>query len=139
MFSMTSKEVRDIPPQHFGISLETLTDDILWAVIGIYYEVAKESTIDELSLECSYSADEVRDTGGTEYRLGSVLNPHSKLYITREGLDDVVQFSFYANHQVQADEFPESPNWHIAKRIQDTFAERVDELLIAIGAAEPVS
>lgn len=133
-----SPETSRKPPQHFGVRLDLLTDDILRGAVAIYYEVALDKIADEASLLCSYFADDVDPIYGTEYRLGSMLNRESKLYVTPEGEDRIIGFTFYANHQTEADESPASPRYHEAVAIQDALARRIDEFLLALGVAEPL-
>lgn len=76
--------------------------------------------------------------GGTEYRLGSTLNRHSKLYVVLEDERDVVDFFFYPNHQRREDEVSGSDAYQRAQAIKLAFSRRTTQLFLALGIAEPV-
>lgn len=132
-----SLEVIREPATHFGMQLEYLSDEILHGVVAIYFDVVKGEQIEEHQLWSSYRADYIIEEGGAEFRLGSSLNQHSKLYVYGER-GGLVSYRFYANQQRQEDEYSTSPKWHEAKAIGEAFRSRVDELLLVTGLAEPL-
>jgi hypothetical protein len=124
-------------PRHFGMPLTQLDDSIWRTIVGIYYEVACEESIEDWKLESSYSADAIHSNGGNEhFRIGSVLNRDSKLYAHTRG--DLVSFDFYANHPAHPKDMLGTPEWDKGLEIAEAFRQRVDELLLSIGIAEPL-
>lgn len=131
-----SPESQREPTVHFGMRFDELTDDIWRGIIATYFEIARDEIIEPWKLE-QYAASDVDSEFPGDFRFGSLLNRDSKLYVFHEG-DGLISFSFYPNHQREADENPDSPRYREGRSIDEAFRTRVDQLLLATGLAEPL-
>ncbi len=129
---------RRIERPRFGVGFDEMTDPVLHGIVSIYYEVALDQSVDPVLLEPSYCTSDIDSIWGVEYRIGSMLNRHSKLYIVPEGADPILEASFYPNHQRLEDENPGTAAYELGASIGHDFAQRVDQLLLALGIGRPI-
>ena len=134
---MTKPEHPDQHELRYGVRFPNITTPVLHGIVAVYFEVARGETIEPWRLECSYEAD-FDSLSGADYRLGSVLNPQSKLQIFPTGTEDIMQVSFYPNHPRHEDDHPGSRAYDRSQQIEHEFARRINELFVVLGVAEPI-
>jgi len=119
---------------------ERIWHDVTTAYIQSAYRLDDDAEIDRghwLHIGYDTVVDDLNNTGWGEYRLGSIMTPHSKL-IAYEDWGKVIGFDFDAN----ADE-AEMHSAHtlygvVPEQIRDEFRVRTAEYLKGLGVARDI-